>query len=274
MIRGTRLRDTKGSDSLKVGPTCRGSMTQSSASYRTFGGMPRPPRAVLPGHVLHVLQRGNNRIRCFVDDRDRLRFLAVLQYVSERAGCAIHAYVLMTNHTHLLVSAREARSPARMMQALGRRYVRYFNDRHGRTGTLWEGRYRSTLIDSERYFLQCSRYIEMNPVRAGLVSSAGDYLWSSFRSNAEGQPDPLLRQHPVYLALGQAVETRRDVYRALFSSPLESRELDVIRRATNHGLVLGFDDRRAELERRLRRRLARSRHGGDRRSPRSRGQTR
>ena len=240
-------------------------------------GMPRPPRVVLPGYVLHVLQRGNNRGMCFVDDEDRQRFLAALLHVSQRASCAIHAYVLMTNHTHLLVTATDARSPARMMQALGGRYVRYFNDRHRRTGTLWEGRYRSTLIDSEQYFLRCSRYIETNPVRAGLVISPADYLWSSFRSNAKGRPDPLVRPHPVYLALGQSASTRREAYCALFRAPLESPELDVIRRATNQGLILGFDDRRAELERRLRRRLSRSTHGGDRRSPAanpSRGQTR
>jgi putative transposase len=212
--------------------------------------MPRPSRVVLPGHVLHVLQRGNNRGTCFVDDDDCQRFLATLLHVSERAGCEIHAYVLMTNHTHLLITAKHARSPARMMQALGGRYVRYFNDRHGRTGTLWEGRYRSTLIDSEQYFLRCSRYIEANPVRAGLVNSPGDYLWSSFRSNAEGRPDPLVRPHPAYLALGQSVSTRREAYGALFGTPLAPPELDVIRRATNRGVVLGFDDRRAKLERR------------------------
>jgi putative transposase len=142
-----------------------------------------------------------------------------------------------------------------MMQALGRRYVRYFNERHGRTGTLWEGRYRSTLIDSERYFLQCSRYIEMNPVRAGLVPSPGDYCWSSFRNNAEGRPDPLVHEHPVYLALGRTVSARRDAYGALFSTPLASSELDAIRRATNQGRSLGFDDRRARLKRMPRRRL-------------------
>jgi putative transposase len=172
----------------------------------------------------------------------------------------------MTNHTHLLVTAKDARSPARMMQALGRRYVRYFNDRHGRTGTLWEGRYRSSLIDSQQYFLRCSRYIETNPIRADLVVSPGDYFWSSFRSNAEGRPDLLVRPHPVFLALGQSVSTRREAYRALFGTPLASPELDAIRRATNRGVPLGFDDRRAELERRLGRRLSRSTHAGERRS--------
>jgi putative transposase len=229
-------------------------------------GMPRPPRVVLPDHTLHLIQRGNNRAACFVDDWDRKRYLAALLQVSERTRCTVHAYVLMTNHTHLLVTAGDVGAPARMMQALGTKYVRYFNERHGRTGTLWEGRYRSSLIDSERYFLQCSRYIEMNPVRAGLVNSPADYHWSSFRSNAEGRPDPLVRLHPVYLALGRSVLTRREAYCAIFEIPLAPPELDAIRRATNQGLVLGFDDRRSELERRLGHRLSRSTHGGDRRS--------
>ncbi|HKP15651.1 MAG TPA: transposase [Gemmatimonadaceae bacterium] len=228
--------------------------------------MPRPPRVVLPDHTLHLIQRGNNRAACFTDDSDRKRYLLALLQVSERTRCTIHAYVLMTNHAHLLVTAGEADAPARMMHALGTRYVRYFNDRHGRTGTLWEGRYRSSLIDSERYFLQCSRYIETNPVRAGLVSSPADYHWSSYRSNAEGHPDPLVRLHPVYFALGRSVPARREAYRALFGTPLAPPELDAIRLATNQGLVLGFDDHRSELERMLGRRLWRSTHGGDRRS--------
>jgi len=227
--------------------------------------MPRPPRVVLPGHTLHLIQRGNNRSSCFVDDEDRACYLAALLHSSERARCPVHAYVLMTNHVHLLVTASEASAPARMMQALGRNYVRYFNDRHGRTGTLWEGRYRSTLIDSDRYFLQCSRYIETNPVRAGMVSSPADYLWSSFGSNADGRPDPLVRPHPVYLALGHSVSRRREAYRALFSTPLAPPELDAIRRATNKGMPLGFDDRRLDLERALGRPLSRGKHGGDRR---------
>ena len=228
--------------------------------------MPRPPRVVLPGHTLHLIQRGNNRVACFVDDEDRKRYLAALLLVSERARCAIHAYVLMKNHAHLLVTAEDAHSPARMMQALGSRYVRYFNDRHGRTGTLWEGRYRSSLIDSERYFLRCSRYIETNPVRAGLVDSPAHFRWSSFRSNANGQPDPLLRPHPVYLALGRSILSRREAYGALFGIPLTPHELEAIRRATNQCMPLGFDDHRSKLERKLGQRLSRSTHGGDRRS--------
>jgi len=258
-VQGVRL--------LESGSDLRAFDDADRVTLRHRRGMPRPPRVVLPGHTLHLIQRGNNRAACFVDDADRERFLAMLLHVSERTRCAIHAYVLMTNHTHLLVTAQEARAPARMMQTLGRSYVRYFNDRHARTGTLWEGRYRSSLLDTERYFLQCSRYIEANPVRAGLVTSPEEYRWSSFRGNAKGPPDPLVSPHPVYLALGRSASTRREAYRALFGTPLAPPELDAIRRATNQGLVLGFDDRRSELERTLGQRLSRSTHGGDRRSP-------
>jgi putative transposase len=227
--------------------------------------MPRPPRVVLPGHTLHIIQRGNNRSSCFVDNEDRACYLAALLHASERARCAIHAYVLMPNHAHLLVTAGDARAPARMMQALGRSYVRHFNDRHGRTGTLWEGRFRSSLIDSERYFLQCSRYIESNPVRAALVSGPEEYQWSSFRSNAEGQRDTLVQRHPVYLALGRWNSTRREAYRALFEVPLHASVLDAIRRATNKGIVLGFDDSRSSLLRALGRPRTRAANGGNRR---------
>ena len=204
--------------------------------------MPRPLRFVLPGHTLHVIQRGNNRGPCFDDDEDRKRYLTVLLRASDRARCAIHAYVLMSNHVHLLVTASDASAAARMMQVMGPAYVRYFNRRHGRTGTLWEGRYRSGLIDSERYFLQCSRYIEMNPVRAGIVIEPGAYRWSSFRSNALGEFDSLVRRHPVYLALGRENAARREAYRALFDVGLDWTMLDAIRRATNKGVALGADD--------------------------------
>ena len=201
--------------------------------------MPRPLRFVLPGHTLHVIQRGNNRGLCFVDDEDRERYLAALLRASDRARCAIHAYVLMSNHVHLLVTAADASAAARMMQVMGPAYVRYFNRRHGRTGTLWEGRYRSGLIDSERYFLQCSRYIELNPVRAGIVNEPGAYRWSSFRSNARSEFDALVRRHPVYLALGREHAARREAYRALFDVGLDWTMLDAIRRATNKGVALG-----------------------------------
>jgi putative transposase len=217
-------------------------MTQSERPQRIDRGMPRKPRFLLPGHTLHLIQRGNNRGPCFVDDCDRERYLTALLHASERARCAIHAYVLMSNHSHLLVTADDALATGRMMQSLGRIYVHYFNKRHRRTGTLWEGRYRASLIDSEHYFLACSRYIEMNPVRAGMVSEPASYQWSSFRSNAHGEPDALVHPHPVYLTLGRGSSTRREAYRSLFDMPLDWPTLDAIRRAANKSKVLGIGD--------------------------------
>ena len=225
--------------------------------------MPRPPRAVIAGEVFHLIQRGNNRGACFVDDEDREYYLGALLRASRRAHCDVHAYVLMKNHVHLLVTAGDAESPARMMKTLGCTYVRHFNERYERTGTLWEGRYRSSRIDSERYFLQCSRYIELNPVRAGLVGLPAEWRWSSFRSNGDGQPDALVRPHALYLTLGNSSSTRRVAYRALFTTPLAQHVIDAIRRATNKGIALAFDDSASDLERRLARlsRAKRARSG-------------
>lgn len=228
--------------------------------------VPRPPRAVLPGQPLHLIQRGNNRSACFVDDADRGHYKRALRSASAHAGCAIHAYVLMTNHVHLLITPSNAGSPGRMMQMLGRRYVRYFNDRYGRSGTLWEGRCHSTMVDSELYFLACSRYVESNPVRAGLVARPDGYPWSSYRCNADGEPDDLVTPHALYIALGPHPELRRASYRTLFSAPSDPDMLDAIRRATNAGTVLGGVQHREMLEAALNRRLTRASHGGDRRS--------
>jgi putative transposase len=145
---------------------------------------------------------------------------------------------------HLLLTASEARSPSRMMQALGRRYVRYFNDRFERTGTLWEGRFRSSVIDSERYFFQCSRYIETNPVRAGLATRPSDYRWSSYRCNANGAPDVLVTAHPIYRTLGDDDASRRDAYRALFASPLDTEAIDDMRVATRRGTAPAVEAQR------------------------------
>lgn len=201
--------------------------------------MPRAPRTVTAGQPLHLIQRGNNRSACFIDDRDRAFYLRSLRDASTRTGCAIHAYVLMTNHVHLVVTPADAMSTARLMQAVGRRYVRHFNDRYDRTGTLWEGRYRSMPIDSERYFLACSRYVELNPVRAGLVRQPASYPWSSFRCNANGNTDPIVTPHAVYEALGALAAVRQASYRALFTTTLDADVVDAIRRATSAGLALG-----------------------------------
>jgi len=228
--------------------------------------MPRVPRPVIPGHPLHLIQRGNNRVTSFVDADDYWYYKRVLRESSVREGCAVHAYVLMTNHVHLLVTPDSVRGPARMMQAIGRRYVRYFNDRYSRTGTLWEGRYRSTIVDSLHYFFAYMRYVELNPIRAGVVTQPGTYRWSSFRHNAHGDVDALITPHPLYLALGSGSSGRQATYRSMFAKHLDMEAVNIIRRATNAGEVLGTTPFLQELEALLQRRLKQLPHGGDRRS--------
>lgn len=178
--------------------------------------MARLPRLDLPGVPQHVVQRGNNRAACFADDEDYLGYRGGLADAATQCGCAIHAYVLMTDHVHLLVTGMERGAVSRMMQRLGRRYVASFNLRHGRTGTLWDGRFKTSLIDSQHYLLACHRFIELNPVRAGMVADPVTYRWSSFRCNALDAPDALVTPHPVYLQLGADRVRRLAAYRALF----------------------------------------------------------
>ena len=190
----------------------------------------------------------------------------MLLETSQRFQCAIHAYVLMTNHVHLLVSARDSLGPSRMMQTIGRRYVRSVNIRRRRTGTLWEGRFKSSTIDSERYFLTCSRYIELNPVRAQMVDDVGDYRWSSYRHNAHGEHDALITPYVLYEALDTSPPLRRRAYRALFRHAIEPTALDTIRHAARRGTALGDSRFVHKLETSAKRPIARYPHGGDRRS--------
>src|SRR3954463_15530141 len=184
--------------------------------------MARPPRLELPGVPLHVVQRGNNRAACFFNDTDRRFYLKCLRKAASSRGCAVHAYVLMTNHVHLLVTPPEEGAVGAMMQDIGRRYVRIINTIHGRTGSLWEGRFKSSLIDSERYLLICHRYIEANPVRAGMVAHAGEYAWSSHSHFMGARADPFLAAHPLYLALGTSESERRAAFAAISKEPLSS----------------------------------------------------
>jgi putative transposase len=201
--------------------------------------MARLARLNAPGLPHHLIQRGNNRQSIFVDETDCARYLGDLTELAALHGAAIHAYVLMPNHVHLLLTPVAADTPARLMQSLGRRYVRWFNVRHGRTGTLWEGRYRSTVVETERYLLACMRYIETNPVRAGLVEGPAAYRWSSHRHQLGEIVDPLITEHAVYWALGNTPFERQLAYRRLFDSGLPEGETDAIRRATHRGWALG-----------------------------------
>jgi putative transposase len=215
--------------------------------------MARLPRLFLPGQPLHVIQRGNNREAIFEADEDYRLYLRWLKGAAGEQGLAVHAYVLMTNHVHLLVTAESVSSVSKTMQSVGRRYVQHFNHSYGRTGTLWEGRYKSTLIDSESYLLTCMRYIEMNPVRAAMVDRPEDYAWSSYHRNALGESDALVTPHPLYQGLGRAEGKRQEAYRALFLAPLPDEGVNAIRDATNKAWVLGdsrFRDKVAALSHR------------------------
>ena len=196
---------------------------------------------------MHIVQRGNDRQNSFRHDNDYAVYLVHLRELAQRHDCFVHAYCLMTNHVHLLVTPKEGRACTSLMRDLGQRYVQYFNRRHGRTGTLWEGRFRSCLVESAFYVLACYRYIELNPVRAGICARPGDYRWSSHLANAGTRPDPRLSAHPEYIALGATTETRHRSYLGLFQHALEPALVDSIRESTNAGYPLGTERFKAHL---------------------------
>lgn len=208
--------------------------------------MPRRPRIKLAGIPQHVVQRGINREPCFFAEEDYHCYLHWLEKAAVDWHCALHAYVLMTNHVHLLVTPESETGIAKLMQAVGRRYVQYINRSYKRTGSLWEGRYKSCLIQAETYLLTCMRYIELNPVRADMVKDPGQYRWSSYRHNGLGQADSRITPHPLYLAIGQDAADRQAAYRAVFRSALDDEALSDIRLALSQGQPLGqgrFSDR-------------------------------
>ncbi len=211
--------------------------------------MARLPRICLPGIPQHVIQRGTNRQACFASDEDIAAYAHWLYESSRENQVEIHAWVFMTNHVHLLVTPHTNNGVSKMMQKLGRHYVRYFNHTYQRTGTLWEGRFKSCVVDEENYLLSCQKYIELNPVRAGMVDSPADYHWSSFRRHGVGQDIRLCTPHRVYLELGSTDKERVDNYRKLFVTELEKDMLSEIRQATNQGMALGNDRFKHEIER-------------------------
>jgi putative transposase len=223
--------------------------------------MPRRARVRLPHVPLHVLQRGVNRTTCFFSDFDRTFFLRSLATLSEKYQCAVHAYVLMTNHVHLLVTPSDRHGVSLMMRDLGQRYVQYVNRLRKRTGGLWEGRYRGNFIDTESYLLNCYRYIELNPVRAGMVLHPRDYPWSSYGVNAEGAAPAFIQPHPVFLSLGPDCMTRRNAYISLFGSDLELSIVEDFRRSANSGSPLGTADFIERAEHACGRRLTPAKRG-------------
>lgn len=226
--------------------------------------MPRRPRFHVDGVPLHIVQRGHNREPCFFCEEDYQAYLHWLGEALIKERCALHAFALMTNHVHLLVTPEHAEAVPRLVIALGRRYVQYINTTYRRTGTLWDSRYKSSLIEAESYLLACQRYIELNPVRAGMVDDPAHYRWTSYRHNGLGQANPYVTPHPLYLALGGDDKARQAVYRKLFRAHLDQKAIDDIRLALNQNQPLGSSRFYAWIEAAT----------GQRREPRPRGRPR
>lgn len=210
--------------------------------------MPRRARIVVPGIPWHIIQRGNNRSACFYTDDDYHKYLDTLKEQAEKHECEIHAYCLMTNHIHLLLTPKHDESASLLMKHLGQRYVQYINRRYKRSGSLWEGRFRSCLTQSEEYVLACYRYIELNPVRAQMVEHPGDYPWSSYQMNGQGKDNKLITPHDEYIRLGNTDVLRSRHYHSLFNAHLEPGLIEEIRLSINGNYVLGNDRFKEEIE--------------------------
>jgi putative transposase len=223
--------------------------------------MARLPRLNIPGYPHHIIQRGNNRQAIFAAPLDYQLMLELLDENARKSEVAIHAYVLMGNHFHLLVTPQSQDALPKMMQAVGRRYVRHFNTTQGRSGTLWEGRYKSTLIQAERYLLACMAYIDLNPVRTGLVASARDYPWSSHGHYIGQRQDRLITPHPLYWDLGNTPFAREMAYAELVNAGLSDDIQDVLTRSTLQGWALGEADFVAALQKRTDRRVSKAAAG-------------
>lgn len=231
--------------------------------------MARLPRLTLAGHLHHVIQRGNNRQPIFSDREDRETMLSLLADNAAKYGVAVHAYVLMDNHFHLLVTPATAEGLPQVMQAIGRRYVQYFNRRHARTGTLWEGRYRSTVLQPERWLLPCMVYLDLNPVRAGEVAQAADYAWSSHSHWLGLRQDKLLTPHALYWALGNTPFAREAAYAALVQAGIGPQDQEALTTSALSGWALGDAKFLQDLQGDTLRRVTRGRAGRPPISPKS-----
>lgn len=224
--------------------------------------MPRKPRFYLPDVPVHVVQRGHNREAVFFEAEDYQCYLHWLKEASVKYSCSVHAYCLMTNHTHLLATPETRDGITLMMQYLGRYYVPYINHKYGKSGSIWEGRYKSSLVDADHSLLPCMRYIELNPVAANMVACAADYRWSSYRCNAQGSADALIRPHPVFTAFIDVTEGRA-AYRALFKAHQDEISASglSIQAATQTGTPLGSDRFRQQIEKVLGLKVGQARRG-------------
>jgi putative transposase len=229
--------------------------------------MPRKPRFYLPNMPVHIWQRGNNRQEIFFAESDYHAYLTWLHQGATRYGCAIHAYVLMPNHVHCLITPETTNGVGQMMQFVGRNYVSYINRTYDRSGTLWEGRYKSCLVNPAQYGLACYRYLETNPVRSKLVATPGDYRWSSYPANALGKHQDKLSPLNTYNALGNTAADRQQAYQALISQVQNAREMDMIQRSVQTGTPLGDEQYQAELAKKLGCPVGYSKRGRPRKHP-------
>jgi len=223
--------------------------------------MARLPRLTLPEHLHHVVQRGNNRQPIFIDREDFEQMLSLLTENAQKHAVAVHAYVLMSNHFHILATPSTVDGLPQMMQAVGRRYVQYFNRRHGRSGTLWEGRYRCTVLEAGRYLLPCMVYLDLNPVRSGLVERASDYPWSSHAHWLGLRNDRLLTSHALYWALGNTPFAREAAYASLVEGGISSQEQLALTSSVLGGWALGGAEFVAELQNHTSRRVMKGQVG-------------
>ena len=223
--------------------------------------MPRKPRFFIPGMAVHVVQRGHSRHPVFFDTSDHHAYLDYLHDAISRHGCKLHAYVLMTNHVHLLITPDTRNGVSLVMQSVNRLYVPYINYTYGSSGSIWEGRFKASLIDQQEYLSTCMRYIELNPLRAGMVTAPEEYRWSSYGVNAWGDSDNRITPHSLYLMLGDEEESRRQAYKELFKFHLDKEVISDIRKACKTGTPLGNDRFRNMVEQKLRCKVGQDRRG-------------
>lgn len=228
--------------------------------------MPRKPRMYLPGVPCHIIQRGNNRDATFFAEQDYQFYLECLYDASRKYSVDIHAYVLMTNHVHMLMTPLAKDSISRVMQSVGRRYVQYINKEYRRTGTLWESRHKASLVDAENYLLACSRYIEMNPVNASMIEHPSQYKWTSYMCNAHGEIDRLITPHETYRRLGLNEIAQQQAYASLFVNMVDQSEIQVIRNAVRFSMPTGDNRFQQQIEQALKRKVGYMHRGRPRKS--------
>jgi len=228
--------------------------------------MARLPRIIIPNQPVHIMHRGNNRQDIFETEEDMVRITEDIAYALSKADCYLHSYVIMSNHLHLLISPFDKVQLSKFMQTMANRYVRYFNATRNRTGTIWEGRFKSCLVDSENYLFTLYRYIEMNPVRAGMVKNIAEYPWSSYGYNGLGEGNSLITEHKLYQDLGEDSGLRAKNYQKIFETLIGTQQKQEITVATMRGEVYGSEEFHLKINKMISRPTKLTAHGGDRKS--------